>query len=121
LISSQDATAVRWQEAFGKLIANTDQHFGNVSFFTEETGGFRLCPAYDVLPMHYRPSGETAQYETPSATIGLAGEWDDARKWSRIFWRRASEDNRISETFREIAAQHAVQQEPEETPRFRPG
>ena len=110
LISLDDATNLRWQEAFGKMIANTDQHFRNISFFTDDSGTFRHCPAYDVLPMFYRPapSGELVEryYEIPSATVGLAQEWDDAQNWAQVFWGKVSQDERISESFKAVAQRH---------------
>ena len=108
-ITAEDASAIRWQSAFGKMIANTDQHFGNISFFTEDSG-FRLCPAYDVLPMFYRPSGSgeivERHFEMPTPTSALAQEWEDAQQWAKVFWERVSRDARISTQFRKIASEH---------------
>ena len=122
LLSLEDASAIRWQAAFGKMIANTDQHFGNISLFVDGTVSFRLCPAYDVLPMFYRPTttGEVVerQYEMPVATVGLAGEWVDAQEWAEVFWQRVAEDDRISQEFREIAYGHAEELAAEQGPRL---
>ncbi|MBC8019203.1 MAG: HipA domain-containing protein, partial [Verrucomicrobia bacterium] len=48
MLSTDDAAAIRWFSAFGTLIANTDQHFGNISLIPENTPQpkFRLAPAY---------------------------------------------------------------------------
>src|SRR5665213_2711203 len=36
-LSAEDARRLRWLDAFGALIANTDRHPYNVAFFTEGT------------------------------------------------------------------------------------
>ena len=54
-LTPQNAANLRWLSVFGDLIANTDQHFGNVSLVPTGGDTFRLAPAYDMLPMLYRP------------------------------------------------------------------
>lgn len=46
-------TEVIW--AFGRLIANSDMHAGNLSFYLSEPP-FALTPVYDMLPMAYAPN-----------------------------------------------------------------
>lgn len=43
--------------AFGTLIGNTDMHNGNLSFVSEHGRPYQLAPAYDMLPMAFRPLG----------------------------------------------------------------
>ncbi|MDQ8208272.1 HipA domain-containing protein [Coraliomargarita sp. SDUM461003] len=46
-----------WQKkVLGELIANTDMHWGNLSFFLPEQSPYPLAPVYDMLPMRFRPS-----------------------------------------------------------------
>lgn len=41
--------------AFGVLIGNTDMHNGNLSFVSEQGRPYDIAPAYDMLPMAFRP------------------------------------------------------------------
>lgn len=41
--------------AFGVLIGNTDMHNGNLSFISEHGRPYEIAPAYDMLPMAFRP------------------------------------------------------------------
>ncbi len=47
--SAFDQVRQRWW--FGRLIGNTDMHFGNLSFFVDGQLPFQLTPNYDMLPM----------------------------------------------------------------------
>jgi serine/threonine protein kinase HipA of HipAB toxin-antitoxin module len=71
-ITTADAQALRWQWLFGRLIGNTDMHFGNVSF----TWGFGpelpLAPAYDMLPMRWAPVREELNVEPVLAASRVA-------------------------------------------------
>src|SRR5262249_23735693 len=55
-ISRRDACAIQRAALFGRLIGNTDMHFGNLSFFFSPGRGLSLAPVYDMLPMMYAPS-----------------------------------------------------------------
>lgn len=104
-ISPEDAAALRWLSVFGDLIANTDQHFGNVSLImVDGRSRYTLAPAYDMLPMLYRPRDEVTYpvFTPPAAAPSAPGEWEAALHWAGIFWERACGDNRISEEFRGI-------------------
>jgi hypothetical protein len=107
-ISAEDAASLRWLSVFGHLIANTDQHMGNVSLImTTGRRRFDLAPAYDVLPMHYRPGDGRVPdglFNPPSATPGAARAWGSALAAACTFWERVSRDERISHPFREICA-----------------
>lgn len=41
--------------AFGVLIGNTDMHNGNLSFVSDHGRPYGIAPAYDMLPMAFRP------------------------------------------------------------------
>jgi hypothetical protein len=107
-ISAEDAASLRWLSVFGDLIANTDQHMGNVSLImTDGRRRFDLAPAYDVLPMYYRPRDSRAPdglFNPPSTTPGAARAWESALAAACTFWERVSRDERISQPFREICA-----------------
>lgn len=57
IITAQAAETAALLYAFGQLIGNDDMHQGNLSFTTEEDQGrpYQLAPAYDMLPMAFRP------------------------------------------------------------------
>ena len=103
-MSREDARNLRWLSAFGDLIANTDQHFGNISL-AGKAGRYTLLPAYDMLPMFYRPMDGAAPmkpFRPPAFTTAAAGEWDSAFHAAMVFWERAGEELRISDDFRVI-------------------
>lgn len=107
-ISAEDAASLRWLSVFGDLIANTDQHMGNVSLIMSDgRRRFGLAPAYDVLPMYYRPRDSRVPdgiFNPPLPTPGAARAWDSALAAACMFWERVSQDERISQPFRVICA-----------------
>jgi DNA-binding CsgD family transcriptional regulator len=103
-LSREDAGNLRWLSGFGDLIANTDQHFGNISL-AGQGGRYSLLPAYDMLPMFYRPMDGAAPvkpFRPPAFATAAVGEWDSALRAALLFWGRAGEDLRISEGFRQV-------------------
>jgi len=109
-LSAQDASALRWLSVFSSLIANNDQHFGNVSLIMADgSKRFSLAPAYDLLPMLYRPMDGAAPVRTfalPAAVPGAPQEWVAALDCACLFWSRVQADTRISEPFRQICAEN---------------
>jgi serine/threonine protein kinase HipA of HipAB toxin-antitoxin module len=100
-ITGADARDMSRLDFFGGLIANTDRHFGNISLIPTDEGRtrFRLAPAYDMLPMYYRPrEGEELNWEVYN--IVSAGTWPDMHEAAKAFWQEASVDTRISKPFR---------------------
>ena len=92
---------------FGRLIANTDMHDGNLSF----KPGLQLAPVYDMLPMAYAP---VRGVELPSMDfmppLPLPAErdaWLIAARAAEYFWAAASADARISKAFQAICSQNA--------------
>jgi hypothetical protein len=94
---------------FGRLIGNTDMHFGNLSLFVAreqlERGRFTLAPLYDMLPMRWRPdpaTGEVTLWAKTPAPDELATA---ARPLAAAFWGRVADDPRIGRDFRRLAAE----------------
>lgn len=109
-ISAEDARRMALLEAFGRLIANTDRHFGNISLL-RESGRWVLAPVYDMLPMAYYPVNNELPNRDfdPARQVATANTheiWALARELAATFWGRVSDDPRISTAFRAIAAAH---------------
>ena len=116
LLSAKDAAHLRFLEAYGLLIANTDRHYGNISLLlhgSKNGGDWVLSPTYDMLPMWYAPVGGELVARDFAArplqpTAATLPEWPRAKALARRFWQAAAQDARISSEFRAIAAQNAV-------------
>jgi hypothetical protein len=95
---------------FGALIANTDMHFGNASFFVDGAAPFALAPAYDMLPMLYRPAfaGELVPrtFSAPLPPPDAQADWAWAVAPALAFWQRVADDARVSLPFRKIAVEN---------------
>ncbi|MEO8152981.1 MAG: type II toxin-antitoxin system HipA family toxin YjjJ [Rhizobacter sp.] len=102
----QQVTHLWW---FGRLIANTDMHTGNLSFRPQ--GTLAIAPAYDMLPMMYAPlpGGELPRrdFQPTAPRPEQRGPWMTAARAALKFWRRAAKDARISDAFRAICLLNA--------------
>jgi len=111
LLSAADAERVAERQLFGRLIANTDMHGGNLGFFAD-ADGFRLAPSYDQLPMRYapQPGGEVLSPPlTPALPLPAERErWQRVAPWALGFWQTAAADERISLPFRALCADNAA-------------
>lgn len=94
---------------FGRLIANTDMHTGNLSFRPQEPPAvLALAPSYDMLPMLYAPlpGGEVParRFEPPLPLPPQRAAWTAACSAALAFWLRAATDSRISEPMRRVCS-----------------
>ncbi|MDD2366024.1 MAG: type II toxin-antitoxin system HipA family toxin YjjJ [Desulfuromonadaceae bacterium] len=109
-LSAQDAGSLRWLSVFGSLIGNNDQHFGNVSLvMLDGIRRYTLAPAYDVLPMAYRPADGAAPsppLTLPAVVASAPNEWLSALESAWQFWKRTTSDSRISEEFRATCSEN---------------
>jgi hypothetical protein len=99
-----DTIAVIW--CFGRLIANTDMHTGNLSFYNAGDGELRLAPVYDMLPMAFAPlrSGAMASCHTLTITALAQGkQWRQAYDMADRFWAQLLLHVDISAEFKDIA------------------
>ena len=71
---------------FGELIANTDMHWGNLSYFLPEQSPYPLAPVHDMLPKREDQ-----------------GAWLEMHPHALIFWQRITEHPEISFDFKGIA------------------
>lgn len=105
LLSAPHAAAIDSAWWFGRLIANSDMHLGNLSF-TPRGGVFTLAPLYDMLPMLYAPlpGGEVPprSFEPPTPLPPQRPAWLAACGAAIAFWQRCAGDGRISEAFRQM-------------------
>ncbi len=70
IITADAAAGVALLYAFGALIGNADMHNGNLSFLSEHGWPYQLAPAYDMLPMAFRPLGSgTLPDSLPAARL----------------------------------------------------
>ncbi len=101
-LSPQDLAAVQHLWWFGRLIANTDMHTGNLSFRPQ--GTLTVAPGYDMVPMLYAPlpGGEVAPrvFEPPLPLPPQRPVWAAACTAALSFWAAAARDERISPPFR---------------------
>jgi len=102
-----DIDVLRW---FGRLIANTDMHGGNLSFVPHD-GRFVPAPVYDMLPMKYAPftGGEVppVDFDPPLPAPTERAAWLRAFDAALQLWRRAAGDDRIGDAFRATCAGNA--------------
>jgi hypothetical protein len=109
-LGDEDARRLRWLDAFGALVANTDRHQHNVVFFVEGER-LRLAPAFDQVSMLYAPAADgqlpARSFALTYATADTLDVWDAARVAAREFWQRASADRRVSDDMRRAAAANA--------------
>jgi hypothetical protein len=109
LLAPDDMERIRHLWWFGRLIANTDMHTGNLGFRPQ--GKLTLAPAYDMLPMLYAPlrGGEVPgrKFEPPLPLPPQRTIWATACAAAVSFWSIASQDARIGADFRSVCASNA--------------
>jgi len=100
---------IKLLEWFGRCIANTDMHFGNLSFFWSRLEGsvdLSLAPIYDMLPMLYAPEKSEIverMFKVPQSVEDVA-----ALELAHQFWTDLALRDDVSEAFRKIAAANAA-------------
>ena len=111
LLETGDARRIEHLWWFGRLIANSDMHTGNISF-RPSARRLVLAPAYDMLPMLYAPlaGGELPrrEFEPPLPLPPQRTVWHAACTAALGFWDRAAADVRIGEAFRAVCAANAA-------------
>ncbi len=113
-IQESDCTEIRHRDLYGKLIANSDRHLGNISFRLDGTQLAGVAPTYDMLPMHYRQvQGEVIDRPWRPAMLSPADADIATDAWEAAvgFWSATSEHPEISAGFRAIATENLRQVE----------
>lgn len=110
VIAAAEGRTMRLLDVFGALIANSDRHFGNLSLFVDDFT-HALAPAYDMLPMAYRPTdqGEVRPhaFRPPLPTAASADVWDEALGLAQTYWDRLAAAADLSPGFRQLARDNA--------------
>ena len=110
LIDAAGAAAIERLWWFGRLIANTDMHLGNLSFLVDRT--LRLAPTYDMLPMAYAPlpGGEvpTRAFNPELPLPQQRNTWMASCTVAINFWNMAANDGRVSVGFRSVCRDNAT-------------
>lgn len=108
-ISSTDLKRITQLHCFGQLIANTDMHFGNLSFYLPDAAPYPLAPVYDMLPMQFRPSntGEVLQrvFEPKLPKPADQAAWLEMHPHALTFWQHITQHSAISPDFKNIASE----------------
>lgn len=111
-ITAEDAERMIQLHCFGELIANTDMHWGNISFFLTEKSPYPLAPVYDMLPMRFRPSstGEVVAraFKPTLPKPEDQAAWLEMHPHALIFWQRVTEHPEITPDFKQIARQAII-------------
>lgn len=105
-ITTADAETIALIWCFGRLIANTDMHAGNLSFYYAGDGELTLAPVYDMLPMAFAPlrSGAMASRHTLTIIALAQGKhWRQAYDMADKFWAQLLTNADISAEFKDIA------------------
>jgi hypothetical protein len=103
VVLPEAAEAAALLYAFGALIGNTDMHSGNLSFVGDSGTPFALSPAYDMLPMGFRPTAGGALanslpdlYMHPSVPHAT---WHRALALAQDYAGRIAQETRFSAGF----------------------
>lgn len=97
---------------FGRLIGNTDMHFGNLSLAVAPgdvaRGRFTLAPVYDMLPMRWRPDAALGLADYAAFTPDDLALASPARAPARVFWQRLAAQAAVSTALRQVADEMAA-------------
>lgn len=112
-LDAADVSRVAQVHWFGRLIANTDMHNGNLSF-RPEGGRLLLAPVYDMLPMRVAPlaGGEVpplAPIDWRHPRPDQASDWRLAAAAAVAFWRSVAGSSGIGAPMRKWAQACATQ------------
>jgi hypothetical protein len=117
-LDAAGCVAVSRQWWFGRMIANSDMHPGNVAFRPVAADGqrsarprFEPTPAYDMLSMAYAPitSGEMREpdFDPPMPQPAEFADWHAAAEAAIVFWTTVAETPHIETALRRAGEANA--------------
>lgn len=110
-ISTDVAQEIGFRWWFGRLIGNTDMHFGNLTFYLDTQLPLRLAPSYDMLPMCYAPGANgtlcTQALIPPTPLPDERGTWIAASQLAQSYWARLAKTDLLTSPFRHAATENA--------------
>jgi len=101
---------VRWLEAFGHLIANSDMHPANVSFLVRGARVLDVAPVYDMQPALYVPQQSEIierNWSAPVPEPSAAPYWSDVCNAAEEYWVEVAHAPHVSADFRVICSSNA--------------
>ena len=103
--NAQQLSQLNW---FGALIGNADMHLGNAALLQSGNRPLSLAPAYDMSPMHWRPSASGEIIERDILPVAMPppeqiGNWRVAALPAAVFWQEVIGNPEISPTFKKLA------------------
>lgn len=108
-LPSEAAAQVAALLRFGRLIGNSDMHFGNLSLWVDPAdvaaGRFTLAPVYDMLPMRWRPDTVAGTLDLWPFSPEPVDLQSAALPVACAFWSAAAGCAYLSPGFRDLAAQ----------------
>lgn len=110
-LPDDDVATVEILDLYGALIGNTDRHHGNLAVSWEFDQPYRLLPAYDMLPMLYRPNAHGEVVGRPwIPNLGVQLELRHLPHCAAMasqFWSEVLNDADISSAFKnDVARPH---------------
>lgn len=105
-VTADQLAQVRWLEAFGTVIANTDMHCGNLSFLVDGLDIVGLAPVYDMTCMRYAPQRGHLESRPLLLREGLCFPKGVLSAGMR-FWKAASAHPWLSDDMKGIADANA--------------
>ena len=105
-LPGNDVVRITRLSLFGDFIGNSDMHGGNLAFLQSAAGRLSLAPAYDMLPMLFAPArtGEIVARRLAARppAPGVEAPWREALVAALGYWSRVADDERISDSFRQV-------------------
>lgn len=111
VVSAASIRSARWLRLFGALIANTDMHRHNLSFFARGARVLDLCPAYDMTPAAYAPRGHELPpiaFAPPPPRPRDADLWHEVQSAAVRFWEAAAAEPSLADDLRRSAQANAA-------------
>lgn len=105
LLTPEHLAETRWLALFGRWIANSDMHLGNLSLTLAGTHITGLAPVYDMLPMRFAPVAHELVDRPFEPTVDDtdAVRVREVHAAALTFWGCVRHDERVSADFRAIA------------------